>query len=178
MKRLMTLALMALLLALTLSAQGNRVYIEDFEIEPGATDSVLVLLSNVDPSRGLQFNLSLPQGLEICEYDLTDYSRRSKMHLLCEVSTKDSCYVAFIYPMGLICYPADDAAAVMYLKVKASKGFKGGNIVTWKCCGATMENTTINMDGASTRVTVPDAALVGIPVDTQSADDRFFGPDD
>ena len=62
---------MALLLALTLSAQGNRVYIEDFEIEPGATDSVLVLLSNVDPSRGLQFNLSLPQGLEICEYDLT-----------------------------------------------------------------------------------------------------------
>ena len=95
-----------------MSAQGNRVYIEDFEIEPGATDSVLVLLSNVDPSRGLQFNLSLPQGLEICEYDLTDYSRRSKMHLMFEESTKDSCHVAFIYPMGPVAVPLSWAAGI------------------------------------------------------------------
>lgn len=178
MKRLITLALISVLLPLAMSAQGNCIYIEDFEIEPGATDSVLVLLSNVDPTRGLQFNISMPQGLEIDECELTDYSQRNKMYLSFNDSKKDNSHVVFIYPMGLICYPAENSAAVMCLKIKAHKRFKGGEIVTWKCCGATMENETIAMDGRITRVSVPKASLVGVPMDTQTADDRFFQPTD
>ena len=59
------LMLAALMLAMTGMAQNNRVYIEDFEIEPGSLITVPVLLANESPTRGFQFNLSLPQGLTI-----------------------------------------------------------------------------------------------------------------
>ena len=50
-------------LAQGIMAQTNRIFIEEFEIEPGTIDSVPVMLTSVDPSRGLQFNISLPAGL-------------------------------------------------------------------------------------------------------------------
>ena len=173
MRRLITLALIAVLCVLATSAQeGNRIYIEDFEIEPGEMDSAQVMLTNVDPSRGLQFNISMPEGLEIVEYELTDYSRASKMNLMFDYSTKNHCNIVFIYPLGMICYPADTAKAVMCLKLKAHRGFKGGTIVTWKCCGSTMDNNTITMNGSDTHVTVPKAS----PIDTQPDGGQYFNP--
>ena len=178
MRRLLTSTLMAVVLALAVSAQDNCIYIEDFEIEPGTTDSVMVLFSNVDPSRGLQFNISMPEGLEINDYELTDYSRGYKMNGMLDYSQKNNCYVVFLYPLGMVCYPAGNATAVMCLELKAHKSFKGGSIVTWKCSGATMDNTTIYMDGKNTQVTVPKASLIGIPIDTKQDENQFYTPED
>ena len=102
MKRLMTLVVLAVFLALAVSAQGNRIYIEPFEIEPGESRTVPVMLSNVDPSRGVQFNVTLPEGLELKASELTPYSQGMKMILSCEFSPKNGCYTVFIYPMGYL----------------------------------------------------------------------------
>ena len=174
----MTLVVLAVFLALAVSAQGNRIYIEPFEIEPGESRTVPVMLSNVDPSRGVQFNVTLPEGLELKASELTPYSQGMKMILSCEFSPKNGCYTVFIYPMGVICFPADTTAAVMTLKINARKSFRGGTMSTWKCFGATEENKTLYMQGDTTAVTVPESALIGIPIDTRSADDEYFNLND
>ena len=173
MKKFILMSL-ALVSVLGVAAQTNRIFIEDFEIEPGATDSVAVMFSSVDPSRGLQFNISLPAGLTYLGSDVTEYSVNYNMSASCNYSRKDSCYSAFIYPPGRICYPADTTAAVMYIWLKAKDDFKGGTIITWKCRGSTIDNNTIYMEGDTTTVTVPQASLIGIPVDGQPVKDQYF----
>lgn len=173
MKKIVLMSL-ALLATIGVAAQTNRIYIEDFEIEPGTTDSVPVMFSSVDPSRGLQFNISLPKGLSYKGAEVSEYAASFGMSGSCNYSSKDSCYSAFIYPAGRICFPADTTAAVMYIWLKASNEFKGGTIITWKCRGSTIDNATIYMDGDTTTVTVPQASLIGIPVDSQPVKDQYF----
>lgn len=169
------LTLLALALSISVvAAQGNRIYIEDFEIEPGETDTVPVLLSNVDPSRGLQFNISLPDGLKIAGYEVTDYSRSYTMSMSCNYSQKDSCYMVFMYPSSYVCYPADTAAVVMFFELRALDTFRGGDLITWKCRGSTLDNRTIYMEGDTTHVTVPKASIIGIPMDQRPVKDLYF----
>ena len=168
------LLIMAMLMSLVATAQTNRIFIEDFEIEPGATDSVPVLLSNVDPSRGLQFNISLPEGLNYMGAEVSEYASGYKMSVSCNYNQKNSCYSAFIYPPGPICFPADTTAVVMYIWLMAKDDFKGGPIITWKCRGSALDNNTIIMDGDTTVVTVPQASLIGIPVENRQAQDQYF----
>ncbi len=160
-------------LALGIMAQTNRIFIEDFEIEPGTIDSVPVLLTSVDPSRGLQFNISLPAGLSYRSSEVTDFSNKYNMSMSCNYSRKDSCYSVFLYPPGRYCYPADTTVAVAYIWLQASNDFKGGTIITWKCRGSTIDNNTIYMDGDTTMVTVPTASLIGIPYDMPVQDQYF-----
>ena len=178
MKRLAAFMVLVVFLALAVTAQGNRIYVEDFEIEPGEYGCMPVLLTNVDPSRGLQFNITLPIGLELEESELTPYARGKKMFLSSNFSPKDGCYTVFIYPMGTICFPADTTAAVMTMTLKARETFKGGTISAWKCRGATADNKTIYMEGDTARVTVPESALVGVPIDSKSDDGGFFNLND
>lgn len=165
---------LAWLATIGVAAQTNRIYIEDFEIEPGATDSVPVMLSNVDPSRGLQFNFSLPEGLDYKGAEVSEYASGYKMSVSCNYNQKNSCYSAFIYPPGPICFPADPAAVVMYIWLTAKDDFRGGPIVTWKCRGSSIDNNTIIMVGDTTAVTVPQASLIGIPVDKRQTKDQYF----
>ena len=151
---------LALLATIGVAAQTNRIFIEDFEIEPGTTDSVAVMFSSVDPSRGLQFNISLPKGLAYMGADVTEYAANYNMSVSCNYSEKYRCYSAFIYPPGRICFPADTTAAVMNLWLK--------------CRGSTIDNNTIYMDGDTTTVTVPQASIIGIPADNQPVKDQYF----
>ncbi|MBR5674143.1 MAG: hypothetical protein IKW97_07050 [Muribaculaceae bacterium] len=173
MRKLVLMSL-ALLATIGVAAQTNRIFIEDFEIEPGTTDSVAVMFSSVDPSRGLQFNISLPKGLAYMGADVTEYAANYNMSVSCNYSEKYRCYSAFIYPPGRICFPADTTAAVMNLWLKAKDEFKGGTIIIWKCRGSTIDNNTIYMDGDTTTVTVPQASIIGIPVDNQPVKDQYF----
>jgi len=172
MRNLVT-ALLAALVAVTAMAQTNRVYIEDFSIEPDSTVVVPVFFANVVPSRGLQFNLSLPEGLTLTKSRLTQYSKEYAMILTCRYSNRDQCYGVFIYPSGAICFDPD-TAAVMELWLTAQPDFSGGEISLWNCYGSTIENKTIAVQGGVAVVTVPESSLIGIPVDKVDAKEEFF----
>lgn len=160
--------------ALMASAQTNRIYIEDFEIEPGTTDTVPVLFASVDPSRGLQFNLSLSAGLDVVDIELTDYSRQFSMVGSCNYSSKNDCYLMFIYPGDRVCYPADTVAVIMNVLIEADPDFSGGTLTTWKCRGSTMENAAIIMEGDTTTVSTPTASILLIPADQKPQPDQYF----
>lgn len=172
MKQMM-ITLLAMVLALPCVAQVNRLYMNDFEIEPDSTITVSLYLTNEDPTRGLQFNLKVPEGLTRCGYESTAYSNEYNMTVVCE-STGANKYRAFVYPPTRICYPADNAREVVSFTFKASSGFKGGELVIDGCKGSTMDSKTFNIEGDTVVVTVPARSLVGIPVDQQSADEPFF----
>lgn len=163
------LTLAALMLAMTGMAQNNRVYIEDFEIEPGSLITVPVLLANESPTRGFQFNLSLPQGLTIVEYTASDYLLKFDMNMTCADNAKDNCFTAFVYPSSNRCLPPD-TTAVMTIQFKADTDFSGGEIKFWKTRGSTLDNQTIYMDDSMTTA----SAAHGAPIDTQSDGNLFF----
>ena len=77
------------------------------------------------------------------------------------------------YSMNYVSYPVD-TAAIVTLTIHAASSFKGGDIVISKAFGSSMENKTIPFDGGKATVTVPAASLIGIPIDQQSDDNRFF----
>ena len=163
------LTLTALFVTVGAMAQSsNRIYIEDFEIDPDSTLTVPVMLANEDPSRGVQFYITLPEGLKMTDYDLTDYSRRHHMAVSCNFSSKNNCYMVFIYPSLATCFPPD-TVAVMTIEFHAPHDFEGGLMPVWKCRGSTMENKSIFMEDGITRVTVPQASLIGDPVDRKPA---------
>ena len=160
--------------ALVASAQTSRIYIEDFEIEPGTTDTVQAIFASVDSSRGLQFNVSLSAGLDIVDGWLTDYSKGFSMVGSCTYSSKNDCYLMFIYPTDFVCYPADTVAAVMNILVEADPDFSGGTITTWQCRGSTIDNNSIPMEGDTTTVSTPAASIIAIPADGSSKHDQYF----
>lgn len=168
------LMLCALLAINAVAQQGNRIYIEDFEIEPGKTVSVPLMLSNQDPTRGMQFNISLPNGLRMIDQELTAYSEEYNMNMSCNYRKADSCYLVFIYPSSAICYPADTTVALMTFKLGAKQDFRGGDIVLWKCIGSTIDNTTFVIQGDTVKVTVPEASVIEVPQNQTPAGEQYF----
>ena len=164
--------IVAVFLAVCAWAQGNHVTIDDFEIYPDSTITVPVYLVNTDETRGLQFKMTLPKGLSADEIEMTDYSIDSYMTLNSSYHTKDSSYMVIMYPSVPVCFPPD-SLAVLTIVFKASADFKGGNISIWRVRGSTLGGMTIQMENSSTTVTVPEASLIGIPIDTP-ADDSYF----
>ena len=165
--------LLAVCVAVCAMAQANRVYIEDFEICPDSVVTVPVMLTNVDETRGVQFRISLPLGLSIDESELTDHSADCNMQELFRFAPIGGFYNVILYPLDRSCLPSG-THAIMNFSFKADAAFKGGTITLFKACGATTENQPIAIDGDSTTVTVPEAVLVGVPVDQKTSDDRFF----
>lgn len=172
MKNCLMIILLSLV-ALSGAAQSNRIYIDDFEIYPDSTVTVPVVLANESRIRGLQFNMTLPQGLTIEEYELTDYSDDLTMSLVVR-RIKDNYYGVFIYPTQKIPYPADTTAVIMTLTFGATSDFTGGEVVMFNGRGSTMNNHTFIIDGDTVEVTVPAASLIGIPMDQNPVKDEFF----
>lgn len=170
MKQLLV-ALIALLMTMAAIAEGNSIYIEDFMVCPDSTVVVPVMLANTDSTRGIQFNLTLPDGLDLTKCELTPYSEKRNMNLF--KSKKDRTCVMGLYPMGII-YFQPDTAAIMSLQFKAQSSFKGGEIIVWKCRGSSSENKNIPFADDTTNVTVPLADLIGIPIENQSDGNSFF----
>ena len=165
------MTLMAVAMALLATAQTNRIYIEDFEIHPDSTAVVPVMLANEEPTRGLQFCMTLPEGLELMKYEMTALAKEYEMQSIS--SFIDGVWTLGMYPMDRVCLPPDTVAVYM-LTFAAAPEFKGGQIRVWKCRGSTIDNVTIWMGDDTTTVTVPTSALVGIPVDSQQDLDMYF----
>lgn len=160
-------------MALCATAQNNRIYIEDFEIDPDSTVTVPVMLANETPTRGIQFNMSLPEGLILKKTRITDYSSDYAMTLTCRYSNNEGCYMVFIYPSAAICYDPD-TAAVMTVTFAAQPDFKGGTINLWNCWGSSIDNKSFVIGDASAVVSVPAASLIGIPIDKEPVKEEYF----
>ena len=92
--------------AKTRKAEGqsgtDRLYIEDFEIEPGEEREVTILLDNPDAEyRDLQFDLYLPEGITVVQDEDEEFlvdtgSRCTKKHTI-GFSYTDGHYVCMLY---------------------------------------------------------------------------------
>lgn len=168
------MTILAVLVAVSAVAQSpSRVYIEDFEIAPDSSIVVPVILANVERTRGVQFYITLPEGLSMIDRELTDYSLEYKMTLSSPYSEKNKCYMVFIYPSAGNMFPPD-TMAVMTIEFQASSTFRGGLMPLWKCRGSTLNNTSIVYQNDTTIVTVPTASLIGVPIDQQPTEDQYF----
>lgn len=163
----------AVLLAMPVMGQGNRIYIEDFVVEPDSTITVPVMVANADSTRGLQFNLALPDGLTFEKCVVSAYSRKCEMTMTCQYDQAKNFYLVLVYPMGRICFPAA-VEGVALLTLTARSDFRGGDIAIWKCFGSSVDNKTIAIDGGTTKVTVPENILFGVPIDQKADQDQFF----
>jgi hypothetical protein len=166
--------LLAVTSALIGLAGNNYVVVEDFEIMGDSALSVPVYLVNEDPSRGFQFNMTLPAGLtlEDCtipEEVMDDFD----MRFVCNYMSQDSCFQIIIFPGFRVCIEPGTMLAI-YLDFIAASDFKGGKIKIWKCLGSTIDNETFPMNGCTVNVTVPASSLIKVPVDTQPSDERYF----
>ena len=171
MRRFMR-SLLAVVFALTAVAQRNRIYIEDFEIYPDSTVTVPVMLANMDSTRGIQFNLTLPYGLRLMNCELTEYAdNECDMNMF--QSNNAGVYTIGMYPFSRLCFPPD-IKAVLMIDFKVKTDFEGGEIFLWKCRGSTLENTSIIIGDDTTTVTLPSSSHIGIPVDNHKGDDQYF----
>lgn len=166
--------LLAVASALVGMAGNNRVIVEDFEIMEDSALSVPVILVNEDPTRGFQFNITLPDGLvlEDCtipEEVVDDYD----MRFVCNYLPNDLCYQIIVYPGFRVCVDPGTIVGI-YLEFTAETDFKGGQIKLWKVLGSTIDNETFPMDGCTANVTVPASSLIKVPVDKQPSDEKYF----
>ena len=165
------MTLCALLMAVTAVAQGNRLMIQDFEIIPDSTVMVPVTLVNSDASRGMQFNLTLPEGLTIENVKATDYTK--KLGLSVTYSESNGISTIILYQMSKVCFPPDSADVVL-VTFQASPKFRGGQLELWKGRGSTMESKTFIIEGDTAVVTVPAASFISIPTDLKPEEGYFF----
>ena len=157
MKRHFLMALCALLAAATAMAQSNRLIIQDFEIAPDSTVTIPVTLVNEDISRGMQFNLTVPEGLTIEDMRVTKCSKSLGMSLT--YSDKSDTKIIVLYQMGKSCFPPD-SADVALIEFRAAHDFKGGELSVWKGRGSTMDNDPFIIEGDTAVVAVPAASLI------------------
>lgn len=148
-----------MLLAMSTAAHHNGVFIEDFEVEPGSSVIVPLMLCGSDSTRGVQFNMTLPLGLTMETYELEeDVVEKYNLH------SYDRCnagvWIIGVYPYGRKCLPADTTIAIMRMTLKAAPNFAGGDIYLWKDRGAKMDNSTIFFNDDTTTVAVPQASIM------------------
>jgi len=167
--------MMAAVMALTAMSQTNSIFIEDFEICPDSVALVPVLLANDDATRGLQFNMTLPPGLDVARCKLTDRSLDLDMTVLFDRDRQSRSCTVIIYSHKASSFdPGRDAVAT--LTIKASSDFRGGDIKLWKLRGSTLQNQSIIMEDTHCVVSVPQSALVGVPIDMQQEAEQHFAP--
>ena len=166
------MALLAVVMVMNVAAQVNSIYIEDFEIMPDSSVTVPVILANEEPTRGIQFNLTLPKNLTLLSYALPRViADQYNMHIF--GTAKEWGWTLGMYPSTKVCF-SPDTLQVMLLQFKAEPGFKGGEINVWKCRGSSMDNVTIFIGDDTTRVTVPKPSIINLPTDEGEGSDMFF----
>lgn len=165
-------AILALMMALTALAQRNVVYIEDFEISPDSTLTLPVMMTNTDPTRGIQFNMTLPLGLNLIDHVLTEYSVKEYFMVMFS-SYKNGIWTIGMYPKDVVCFPPA-TAAIMMVTFKADPGFSGGELIMWRQLGSTIDSQSLVFSDDTTMVTVPAASIMDVPEDGQPVEEQYF----
>ena len=136
-------------------AQGNnKLYIEDFDIAPGETKTLDIILENEDPVSSLQFDITFPTGLSYVENSLEKVTSRipRTSHSILAVKQEES-----VYRMGILSTSSEMAnsavklkeGALLRIKVKAAIDYKGSSIKITKIIGSNgtvSPSVRLNMD--------------------------------
>lgn len=111
----------------TVTADGvfvpeNLFYINDFEITPGQTLQVPVIMDNeATPVAGFQLKLEMPDGLTAHSVTLSD--RKTESHqVMANTNGNIVSIAAFSYPVANF---SGNSGEVMYINVTASRNFSG-----------------------------------------------------
>ena len=123
-------------------AQGNnKLYIEDFDIAPGETKTLDIILENEDPVSSLQFDITFPTGLSYVEGSLEKVTSRitRTSHSILAVKQEES-----VYRMGILSTSSEMAnsavklkeGALLRIQVKAAIDYKGSSIKITKIIGS------------------------------------------
>ena len=123
-------------------AQGNnKLYIEDFDIAPGETKTLDIILENEDPVSSLQFDITFPTGLSYVEESLERVTSRITRTSHSIVAAKQG---KNVYRMGILSTSSEMAnsavklkeGALLRIKVKAAIDYKGSSIKITKIIGS------------------------------------------
>ncbi|MBQ3323817.1 MAG: dockerin type I repeat-containing protein [Muribaculaceae bacterium] len=123
-------------IAVTVTAEGfivlgNEFYMKDFEIAPGTTLHVPVVLDNhASAIAGFQFDMYLPEGISANVGSFTLSDRKAETHQL--VANKNGDYwsvVAFAFPTADF---SGDSGDIMYIDFTASKSFTGSAVISFR----------------------------------------------
>lgn len=117
------------------AAENDRLYIEDFTIEPGEKLSVPVLLINNVAYGGLQTDLYLPSGLSVDmeddEYIIDLTSRKDYSHSISCYDQSDGAIRIFISSMSTASF-SGNSGAIMTINITASTDFHGPATISLK----------------------------------------------
>ena len=136
-------------------AQGNnKLYIEDFDIAPGQTKTLDIILENEDPVSSLQFDITFPTGLSYVENTLervTSRITRTSHSIVAAMQGEN------VYRMGILSTSSEMAnsavklneGALLRIKVKADIDYKGSSIKITDIIGSNgtvSPSVRLNMD--------------------------------
>ena len=135
-------------------AQGNKLYIEDFDIAPGETKTLDIILENEDPVSSLQFDITFPTGLSYVENSLERVTSRITRTSHSIVAAKQG---ENVYRMGILSTSSEMAnsavklkeGALLRIKVKAAIDYKGSSIKITNIIGSNgtvSPSVRLNMD--------------------------------
>ena len=135
-------------------AQGNKLYIEDFDIAPGETKTLDIILENEDPVSSLQFDITFPTGLSYVEESLERVTSRITRTSHSIVAAKQG---ENVYRMGILSTSSEMAnsavklkeGALLRIKVKAGIDYKGSSIQITDIIGSNgtvSPSVRLNMD--------------------------------
>ena len=135
-------------------AQGNKLYIEDFDIAPGETKTLDIILENEDPVSSLQFDITFPTGLSYVENPLERVPSRITRTSHSIVAAKQG---ENVYRMGILSTSSEMAnsavklkeGALLRIKVKAAIDYKGSSIKITQIIGSNgtvSDPVRLNMD--------------------------------
>lgn len=136
-------------------AQGNnKLYIEDFDIAPGETMTLDIILENEDPVSSLQFDITFPTGLSYVENSLERVTSRITRTSHSIVAAKQG---ENVYRMGILSTSSEMAnsevklkeGALLRIKVKADIDYKGSSIKITDIIGSNgtvSPSVRLNMD--------------------------------
>lgn len=153
------ISLLLMLLAMSAASQHNGIFIENFEIEPGSSMTVPVLLCGSEATRGLQFNMTLPLGMTMQTYEL-DETVSEQYKLRSYERCNAGVWTIGLYPFGRMCLPTDTTLVIMRMTLEAAPDFAGGEIYFWKQIGAHMDNSKIVFSDDTTAVAVPRRSVM------------------
>ncbi len=122
-------------IAVTVTAEGfivlgNEFYMNDFEIAPGSTLRVPVVLDNhASAIAGFQFDMYLPAGISTTAGSFTLSDRKGETHQLAANYNGDHwSVVAFGFPTADF---SSDSGDIMYIDFTASKSFTDSAVISF-----------------------------------------------
>lgn len=118
-----------------LRTSDDRLYIEDFTIEPGETLSVPVLLINNVAYSGFQTDLYLPDGLNVDmeddEYIIDLTSRKDNSHSVACYGQSDGAIRIYVSSMSTASF-SGNSGAILTISLTASNTFHGPATISLK----------------------------------------------